>query len=76
MESLAWRDEECLNDSSRDFPLRVVRTIVAGAVTLLVPTTVAATQSRVFLALAVLETAVLAIATAYAVYLGIYRYQR
>jgi hypothetical protein len=41
-----------------------------------VPTAVLAVGSRIFVALAVLEAAVLAISTAYAVYLGLYRFPR
>lgn len=59
-----------------DYRLRLVRVITAVTVLALVPIAVLAARSRIFTALAVLDTAVLAIATAYAVYLGLYRYPR
>lgn len=59
-----------------DHRLRVARVIAAAAVLALVPIAILAAGSRVFTALAVVDTAVLAMATAYAVYLGLYRYPR
>ncbi len=56
--------------------LSMARATAAAALAALFPTVVLATGSRVFVALAVVEAAVLALATAYAVYLGLYRYPR
>ena len=59
-----------------DRRLNVARAVAVAATVLLVPTAAVAIVSRVFLPIAVLEAAILAIATAYAVYLGVYRYPR
>ncbi len=59
-----------------DQRLRLARNVVTAAALVLVPTAALSAGSRVALALAVAEAAVLAIVTGYAVYLGIYRYPR
>ena len=53
-----------------------MRIVAAGAAIVLVPAALGAIVSRAILVLAVLDTAILAVATAYAVYLGVYRYPR
>jgi multidrug transporter EmrE-like cation transporter len=59
-----------------DRRLAVTRAVALTATLALLPTVVFASRSRVFLAVAVLEAAVLAVSTAYAVYLGLYRFPR
>lgn len=59
-----------------DRRLTLARAVTAAATIVLLPTALLAIGSRRFLALAVLEAAILALATAYAVYLGVYRYPR
>jgi hypothetical protein len=59
-----------------DRRLSVARSVAAAATTALIPTAAFAAGSRMFTALAVFEAALLAVATAYAVYLGLYRYPR
>ncbi len=57
-----------------DQGLTAARAVVVAAAVVLVPTTLLAVGSRLFLALAVVEAAVLAAATAFAVFVGLYRY--
>ncbi len=52
------------------------RAVAAAALVALLPTCLFTASSRVVVALAVVEAAILAVATAYAVYLGIYRFPR
>jgi hypothetical protein len=59
-----------------DRRLSVARTVAIAASLALIPTVALALNSRLFAALAVIEAAFLASATAYAVYLGLYRYPR
>jgi hypothetical protein len=59
-----------------DRRLAAARLAAAAAAVALVPTVFLAVDSRLFAALAVLEAASLAIATMYAVFLGVYRYPR
>jgi hypothetical protein len=59
-----------------DRRLIVARAAAATATLALVPTIVLGVSSRVFVALAVIEAAVLAMSTAYAVFIGLYRYPR
>ncbi len=54
----------------------IARAVAVAATLGLLPTIVLASNSRLFVALAILEAAILASATAYAVYLGLYRFPR
>jgi hypothetical protein len=59
-----------------DRRLATARVAAAAAAVALVPTVVLAVDSRLFTAIAVIEAAILAISTMYAVYVGLYRYHR
>jgi hypothetical protein len=59
-----------------DRRLGAARAVATPAAAALVPTAALASFARLFVAAAVLETALLATATLYAVYFGRYRYPR